>query len=80
MLHNFIEGESVQAKAIREIQSKGVTVHYWPKEILETYRRTWGEVIEEQKAKSSEFAKAWASLSKFRDEYKVWRDHGYLKD
>jgi TRAP-type mannitol/chloroaromatic compound transport system substrate-binding protein len=80
MLHNYIEGESVQAKAIKEIQSKGVTIHYWPKEMLDTYRRTWGEVIEEQKAKSPEFAKAWASLATFRGEYKIWRDHGYLKD
>ena len=80
MLHNYIEGELVQAKAIKEIQSKGVTIHYWPKEILDTYRRTWGEVIEEQKAKSPEFAKAWASLATFRAEYKVWKDHGYLKE
>ena len=62
MLHKYIEGESVQGKAIKEIQSKGVTLHYWPKEILDTYRKTWDEVIEEQKAKSPEFAKAWASL------------------
>jgi TRAP-type mannitol/chloroaromatic compound transport system substrate-binding protein len=80
MLHNYIEGESVQAKAINEIKSKGVTIHYWPKEVLDTYRRVWGEVIEEQKAKSPEFAKAWASLSAFRAEYKVWKDHGYLKE
>jgi TRAP-type mannitol/chloroaromatic compound transport system substrate-binding protein len=80
MLQNFIEGESAQGKALKEIQSKGVTVHYWPKEILDTYRKTWLEVIEEQKTKSPEFAKAWASLAKFRDEYKVWKDHGYLKE
>jgi TRAP-type mannitol/chloroaromatic compound transport system substrate-binding protein len=80
MLQQFTEGEAVQAKAIKEIQSKGVTVHYWPKEILDAYRKAWGEVIEEQKAKSPEFAKVWASLSKFREEYKVWRQYGYLKD
>jgi TRAP-type mannitol/chloroaromatic compound transport system substrate-binding protein len=79
MLHQYIEGESVQGKALKEIQSKGVTLHYWPKEILDTYRKAWGEVIEEQKAKSQEFAKAWASLSAFREQYKVWRDYGYLK-
>jgi len=79
MLHNYIEGESVQGKALKEIQAKGVTLHYWPKEILDAYRKAWTEVIEEQKAKSPEFAKTWASLSKFREDYKVWRDHGYLK-
>ena len=79
MLHNYAEGEAVQAKALKEIQSKGVTLHYWPKEILDTYRKTWVEVIEEQKGKSPEFAKAWSSLSSFRDDYKFWRDYGYLK-
>ncbi len=79
MLHNYTEGEAVQGKALKEIQAKGVTLHYWPKEILDAYRKAWAEVIEEQKAKSPEFAKTWASLSKFRDEYKVWREHGYLK-
>jgi TRAP-type mannitol/chloroaromatic compound transport system substrate-binding protein len=29
--------------------------------------------------KSPEFKKAWDSYSKFRKNYKVWRDHGYLK-
>ena len=80
MLHKYIEGESVQGKALKEIQSKGVTLHYWPKEILDAYRKAWNEVIEEQKGKSPEFAKAWASLSAFREEYKVWREYGYLKE
>jgi TRAP-type mannitol/chloroaromatic compound transport system substrate-binding protein len=79
MLANYAEGESAQSKAIKEIQSKGVTVHYWPKEILDVYRKTWGEVIEEQKAKSPEFTKAWDSYSKFREDYKIWREYGYLK-
>jgi TRAP-type mannitol/chloroaromatic compound transport system substrate-binding protein len=79
MLHMYVEGEAVQGKALKEIKSKGVTLHYWPKEILDAYRKAWGEVIEEQKAKSPEFAKAWASLSTFREEYKEWREYGYLK-
>jgi TRAP-type mannitol/chloroaromatic compound transport system substrate-binding protein len=76
---NYAEGEAVQAKAIKEIQGKGVTVHYWPKDVLEVYRKTWLEVVEEQKAKSPEFAKVWASYSAFREEYKTWREYGYLK-
>ncbi len=80
MLHMYIEGESVQGKALKEIRSKGVTLHYWPKEILDAYRKAWNEVIEEQKGKSPEFAKAWASLTAFREEYKVWREYGYLKE
>jgi TRAP-type mannitol/chloroaromatic compound transport system substrate-binding protein len=79
MLRQFIEGESVQGKAIAEIQSKGVTLHYWPKEILETYRKAWDEVAKEQVEKSPEFKKAWDSYSAFRKEYAVWKEYGYLK-
>jgi TRAP-type mannitol/chloroaromatic compound transport system substrate-binding protein len=80
MLQQFTEGEAVQGKAIKYFQSKGVTLHYWPPEMLGAFRKAWGEVIEEQKVKSPEFARAWASLSKFREEYKLWRQYGYLKD
>ena len=80
MLRQFIEGESVQGKAIKEIQSKGVTLHYWPKEMIELYRKTWFEVAKELTEKSPEFKKAWDSYSAFRAEYKVWKDYGYLKE
>ncbi len=80
MLRQFIEGESVQGKAIKEIQAKGVTLHYWPKEMLALYKKTWEEVAKEQAEKSPEFKKAWESYSAFRAEYKVWKDYGYLKE
>jgi TRAP-type mannitol/chloroaromatic compound transport system substrate-binding protein len=80
MLRQFVEGESVQAKAIKEIQSKGVTLHYWPKEMLALYKKTWEEVAKEQVEKSPEFKKAYESYSAFRAEYKVWKDFGYLKE
>ncbi|MBM3628920.1 MAG: TRAP transporter substrate-binding protein [Alphaproteobacteria bacterium] len=80
MLRQFVEGEAVQGKAIAEIKSKGVTVHYWSKEMLALFRKTWDEVAAEQAQKSPEFKKAWDSYSKFRSEYKVWKDVGYLKD
>ncbi len=80
MLRQFIEGESVQGKAIKEIQSKGVTLHYWPKEMLATFRKHWDEVAKEQAEKSPEFKKAWDSYSAFRKEYAVWKEYGYLKE
>jgi TRAP-type mannitol/chloroaromatic compound transport system substrate-binding protein len=80
MLRQFIEGESVQGKAIKEIQAKGVTLHYWPKEMLALYKKTWEEVAKEQVEKSPEFKKAYESYSAFRTEYKVWKDFGYLKE
>lgn len=71
--------EASQAKAMREIQSKGVTIHRWSDEILATYRKTWDEVADEQAAKSPEFKKGWESLKAFRAEYQIWRENGYLR-
>jgi TRAP-type mannitol/chloroaromatic compound transport system substrate-binding protein len=79
MLEQFAEGEAKQFSAMKELQSKGVTLHYWPKEILSVYEKTWVEVAAEQSAKSPEFKKAWDSYSTFRAGYKLWRDYGYLK-
>jgi TRAP-type mannitol/chloroaromatic compound transport system substrate-binding protein len=80
MLRQFAEGEAVQFAAMQEIQSKGVTLKYWTKEFLDTYRKAWEEVAAEQAAKSPEFAKGWASYSAFRKNYAVWKQFGYLKD
>lgn len=80
MLRQFAEGEAVQFKAMAEIQAKGVTIKYWSKEFLDLYRKTWEEVAREQAAKSPDFAKGWASYAKFRADYKVWKQNGYLKD
>jgi TRAP-type mannitol/chloroaromatic compound transport system substrate-binding protein len=80
MLRQFAEGEAVQGAAMREIQSKGVTIKYWDKAMLDLFRKTWDEVAKEQAEKSPEFKKAWDSYAKFRDEYKIWKANGYLKD
>jgi TRAP-type mannitol/chloroaromatic compound transport system substrate-binding protein len=80
ILWQFVEGEAIQGPALAEIKKKGVTVHTWSKEILDAYQKAWNEVIAEQSAKSPEFKVAWDSYSKFRAEYKLWKDVGYLKD
>ena len=71
--------ESLQPKAMREIQSKGVTIHRWSPEILKAFEKGWEEVAVEQSAKSPEFKKGWDSLKAFRAEYAIWKDHGYLR-
>jgi TRAP-type mannitol/chloroaromatic compound transport system substrate-binding protein len=79
IMHMYAEAEALQGKAIKEIQSKGVTIHSWGPEFLGAFNKAWLEVVEEQKAKSPDFAEAWASLSAFRDDYKAWKALGYFK-
>jgi len=79
MYQEFAESEGKQFAAINELKAKGVILHQWSPEILKVMEEKWNEVVEEQKAKSPEFAKIWESYSKFRKDYAVWRENGYLK-
>ena len=79
ILKGVSAGETLQGPAIDELVKKGVQLKTWPPEFLAAFEREWKKVAEEQAAKSPEFKKAWDSLSKFRAEYKLWGDRGYLK-
>ena len=70
--------ESRQPKALEELQAKGVTLHRWSDEILQTLEEAWLEVVNEEAAKDEDFAKVWASLSEFRKSYKTWKDLGFV--
>ena len=78
LAYGFAEGEAIQFSALKEIESKGVTIHRWSPEILKALKAAWDEVIAEQ-TKNETFAKVWASLSEFRENYRSWGDRGYLR-
>lgn len=71
---NMAEAEALQFGALHRIKEKGVTVHRFPKEMLDRFEAAWKEVIAEESAKDPEVKKVWDSLSKFRAEYALWRD------
>ena len=72
------EGEAIQGKALAELKSKGVTIHKWSPEILDTLHKAWDETAMELAAEDPNFKKAWDSLQAFRTEYAEWRKIGYL--
>ena len=78
MLRTFALGDAVQFPALKEIQAKGVTLHRWPQETLDVLESAWHEVVEEMASENEDFARVWASLKSFREEYKIWEDLGYL--
>ncbi|WP_439573566.1 TRAP transporter substrate-binding protein [Phreatobacter sp.] len=80
MLRQFAEGEAVQGAAMREIQSKGVEIRYWSKDMLDLFRKTWEQVAAELVNTNPEFKRAWESYTRFRAEYAIWKQHGYLRD
>ncbi|UCH49555.1 MAG: TRAP transporter substrate-binding protein [Betaproteobacteria bacterium] len=73
-------GEATQAPAMRRMRDQhGVNIMYWPPEFLEAYEKAWNEVVEEESKNNANFRKVYASFSKFREEFKLWGDNGYLK-
>jgi len=47
--------------------------------MLSVFEKGWNEVVTELVESDEDFAKVWASLSKFRTDYKVWKELGYIK-
>ncbi|MBL26187.1 MAG: C4-dicarboxylate ABC transporter [Rhodospirillaceae bacterium] len=72
------EAEASQFKALQDLQEKGVTLHRWPDEFLDRFRAAWEEVAQEEAAKDPDFKKVLDSLTEFRNNYKIWREDGYL--
>ena len=75
---SIADGSAKQAPALHRIREKGVTIHRWPDETLDRLRQAWVEVIEEDAKKYPDVGRVWASLSKFREEYAIWRKVGYV--
>jgi TRAP-type mannitol/chloroaromatic compound transport system substrate-binding protein len=74
------EGEATQFRAMTEMRDKhGVQIKRWSPEIMAALEKAWKEVIAEESASSPNFKRVYESYSKFRAEYAIWRDHGYLK-
>jgi TRAP-type mannitol/chloroaromatic compound transport system substrate-binding protein len=61
------------------VEKHGVTIHYWSDEILDAYRAAWDEVVLEESAENPKFKKIHESYTKFREDYKLWGENGYLR-
>ena len=78
LLRGLAQGEAIQFPALQELVSKGVTLHRWSPEILQTLEAAWNEVVTEEASNDEDFARVWTSLQEFRKGYKIWGDLGYL--
>ena len=76
--NGIAEGEAIQIEALETLKEKGVIIHKWSNEILNTLEKAWMEVVEEERIKDEDFRKSWDSLEKFRKSYVTWKSLGYL--
>ena len=56
----------IQVEALKTLESKGVKIHQWSQEILDTLEKAWLEVVEEESSRDEDFKRSWESLSTFR--------------
>jgi TRAP-type mannitol/chloroaromatic compound transport system substrate-binding protein len=76
---SFAYTEAIQGQVLKEnVEKNGVTLHYWPDEMLDAYKKAWQEVAAELSAQSPMFKEAWEDLSAFREDYKTWQTYGFL--
>jgi TRAP-type mannitol/chloroaromatic compound transport system substrate-binding protein len=76
---SFAYTESLQGQVIKEnVEKRGVTLHYWPDDMLDAYKKAWEEVATELSAQSPMFKEAWEDLSAFRTDYSFWQSYGFL--
>lgn len=73
-------GDAAQAPAMRRMRDKhGVKIMYWSDEILDAYKKAWDEVVVEESESNPSFKRVNDSYSKFREEYALWGQNGYLR-
>ena len=74
------EGEATQWKAMTEMRDKnGVQIKQWSPEIMAAIHKAWDDVVKEESAANPNFKKVYDSYAKFRADYAIWREHGYVK-
>jgi TRAP-type mannitol/chloroaromatic compound transport system substrate-binding protein len=73
------EGEATQWRAMTEMRDKnGVQIKKWPPEIMAAFEKAWNEVIAEESKANPNFKRVFDSYAKFRKDYAIWREHGYV--
>ncbi|MDO6682649.1 MULTISPECIES: TRAP transporter substrate-binding protein [unclassified Oceanobacter] len=76
--NSVAESEFIQFEAIRaNMEERGVTVHEWPKEMLDAFKGAWDEVAAEQR-KDPTFAAVYDDLQTFRTNYQLWSSRAFL--
>jgi TRAP-type mannitol/chloroaromatic compound transport system substrate-binding protein len=75
----FVRSEAVQFPALQELKDQGVVIHRWSDATLDALEAAWMEVVAEESANDPLFKRTWDSYSAFRENYKIWKDHGYLE-
>jgi TRAP-type mannitol/chloroaromatic compound transport system substrate-binding protein len=73
------DGEFSQADAMAANVEDGVTNVQWDQDVLDALEGAWNEVIADEVASNEDSKRIWASITEFREKFKIWGEMGYLK-
>ncbi len=77
-LRALSEGEALQGAQIKSFPDKGVTAEKLPDDVIRELKRVTLEVMQEEAARDEMFARVWNSQKTFLENYRVWKELGYL--
>jgi len=78
-LNSYVSMNFSQIKPMNELKRKGVKFRNLNNKVLINLKKAWKEVIQEESKKDSLFAEVYSAYQKFRDQYAIWGEKGYLK-
>ena len=78
-LNSYVSMNFNQIKPMNELKRKGVKFRNLNNKVLINLRKVWKEVIQEELKKDPLFAEVYSAYQKFRDQYAIWGEKGYLK-
>ena len=62
---------------IKNQQERGVVMHTWSDEMLNTFNTAWDEVVIEQ-SQDATFDTVYKDLAEFRKNYDVWAQRAFI--
>ena len=78
-LNSYVSMNFNQIKPMNELSRKGVKLKNLNKKVLKNLKKAWKEVVQEESKKDPLLAEVYAADQKFRDQYAILGEKGYLK-
>ncbi len=75
---SLARGEAAQFSALKGLVIDGVEVRRWSRQVTDALRAAWAEVLAAELARDKDFKRIWEKLKRFREEYAIWAELGYL--
>lgn len=79
LMQQFADGEAAEFEVMQANVEDGVQNMTWSDDQLDQFRTAWEEVVSDETGSNPDSQRVWDSLTKFRENYKIWGEAAYLK-